>query len=39
MPTRLWNISMILLIGPFAYFTWKSPGAGDAGGQPDTGAT
>jgi hypothetical protein len=24
MPARLWNILMILVIGPFAYFTWKS---------------
>jgi len=25
MPTRAWNILMILLIGPFAIFVWKAP--------------
>jgi hypothetical protein len=25
MPARVWNILMILLIGPFAYFTWRRP--------------
>ena len=25
MPARAWNILMILLIGPFAYFTWRHP--------------
>ena len=28
-PARLWNITMILLIGPFAYFTWRHPAQPD----------
>ncbi|SHH14574.1 hypothetical protein SAMN05443551_1396 [Marivita hallyeonensis] len=27
MPARLWNIFMVLLIGPFAYLVWKPVGA------------
>ncbi len=31
MPTRLWNIAMILLIGPLAYFVWRTPQPDQAG--------
>lgn len=35
MLTRTWNILMILLIGPFAFFVWKTPRPhqADAAGQ------
>jgi hypothetical protein len=39
MPARLWNIMMILLIGPFAYFAWKSGGGHNSSAPSQTGAT
>ena len=33
MPARVWNILMILLIGPFAWFTWRRPKAHNHSGD------
>lgn len=39
MPTRLGNIAMILLIGPLAYFVWRTPQLDQAGNGPYPGRT